>query len=420
MSTTASPAVRAPASPPDSPPAVSVSGVSKAFRLPHERYHTLKERILHPLRGKAHDVLRAVDDVSVDIRSGEFFGVVGRNGSGKSTLLKCIAGIYDIDQGDLLVRGRLSPFIELGVGFNMDLTARDNVLINAIMLGLSRKQARERFDQIIAFAELENFVDLKLKNYSSGMSVRLAFSVAIQVEAEILLIDEVLAVGDAAFQKKCFDEFERLKREGRTILFVTHDMGTVERFCDRAMLLDKGRMVAVGEPAAIARRYIQLNFGQTVHELSDAGTTERPDGGERAAEILEAWFEDHDRMRIAELAFGQPCEVCIEIRFKEDLADPVFGATLRNQYGATVFASSTAHGYGATGHFRAGTTAVVRMQFENWLAASRYAVTPSIARDGDTVEVIDVREDVASLVIYGGPFTGGVAHLPHSFEIDRL
>src|SRR3984893_10804561 len=160
-----------------------------------------------------------------------------------------------MEAGERHVRGRLSPFIELGVGFNMDLTARDNIMINAIMLGLSRKQARERFDEIIAFAELEDFLDLRLKNYSSGMNVRLAFSVAIQVEAEILLIDEVLAVGDASFQQKCFDEFERLKRAGRTILFVTHDMGTIERFCDRAMLLEKGRMIAMGDPGAIARRY---------------------------------------------------------------------------------------------------------------------------------------------------------------------
>src|SRR5581483_6951361 len=174
-------------------------------------------------------------------------------------------GIYRPDAGALRVRGRLSPFIELGVGFNGDLTARDNVMINAIMLGLSRRQARERFDSIIAFAELEEFLDMRLKNYSSGMTVRLAFSVAIQVDAEILLIDEVLAVGDASFQRKCFDEFHRLKREGRTILFVTHDMSAIERFCDRAMLLDKGRMLALGEPAAIARHYNELNFGATIH-----------------------------------------------------------------------------------------------------------------------------------------------------------
>src|SRR5207302_10821154 len=153
------------------------------------------------------DELHAVRDVSVDIAPGEFFGIIGRNGSGKSTLLKCIAGIYQIDRGELHVRGRLSPFIELGVGFNPDLAARDNVIINAIMLGLSRAEARERFDSIVKFAELEPYMDLKLKNYSSGMQVRLAFAVAIQVDADILRIDEVLAVGDAPFQHKCFDQF---------------------------------------------------------------------------------------------------------------------------------------------------------------------------------------------------------------------
>jgi ABC-2 type transport system ATP-binding protein len=353
MTTTAPSAIGARTAAPGGSAAVAIANVSKAFRLPHQRYHTIKERVLHPLRSRTYDVLQAVDDVSVDISEGEFFGVVGRNGSGKSTLLKCIAGIYDLDHGDLTVRGRLSPFIELGVGFNMDLTARDNVMINAIMLGLSRKEARDRFDQIIAFAELEEFLDLKLKNYSSGMHVRLAFSVAIQVEAEILLIDEVLAVGDASFQRKCFDEFERLKREGRTIIFVTHDMSAVERFCDRAMLLEKGRVVALGEPFSIARRYIQLNLGRTVHQLSDNGTREELARGPRPADIVDAWFEDSEGTRIAELPQGEPCQVCVEVHFNEALTDPVFGVTLRNEWGATLFGATTALGPGATGHFGA-------------------------------------------------------------------
>ena len=193
-------------------PAVTIQNASKAFKLHHRQYHTLKERALHPFQARTFDLLRAVDDVSVDIARGEFFGIIGRNGSGKSTLLKCLAGIYDIDSGRMDVRGRLSPFIELGVGFNVDLTARDNVILNAIVLGLTRKEAKARFDSIIAFAELEDFLDMRLKNYSSGMSVRLAFSVAIQVDADVLLIDEVLAVGDASFQQKCFDEFLRLKK----------------------------------------------------------------------------------------------------------------------------------------------------------------------------------------------------------------
>src|SRR5215207_4475779 len=181
-------------------PAVIVDDISKTFRLPHQQYHTLKERVLHPGRARTYEEFHALRNVSMAIEEGEFFGIVGRNGSGKSTLLKCLAGIYRPDRGTIDVRGRLSPFIELGVGFNGELTARENVLINAVMLGLSRREAKARFDEIIAFAELGEFVDLPVKNYSSGMSVRLGFAVAVQVDADILLVDEVLAVGDAAFQ----------------------------------------------------------------------------------------------------------------------------------------------------------------------------------------------------------------------------
>jgi ABC-type polysaccharide/polyol phosphate transport system ATPase subunit len=393
--------------------AVSVAHVSKAFRLPHEQHQTLKQRALHPFRTSSYDVLRAVDDVNVEIETGEFFGIVGRNGSGKSTLLKCMAGIYDIDDGELLVSGRLSPFIELGVGFNDELTARDNVMVNAIMLGLSRKQARERFDQIIAFAELEEFLDLKLKNYSSGMQVRLAFSVAIQVEADILLIDEVLAVGDAAFQQKCYEEFERLKREGRTIVFVTHEMGAIERFCDRAMLLERGRIVDIGDPSGIARRYVQLNLGRTVHQLSG----EEP-GRTRAAEILDAWFEDDDGERIAEVQCGGACHACIEVRFDETVVDPVFGVTLRNEWGVTVFATTTAVSHAPTGRFPAGRVAIVRLRFENWLTGSVYMLTPSVAPSEEGAAAFDLRENAASIKVQGGPSTGGVAHFPHLFEID--
>src|SRR5918999_5735415 len=187
------------------PPAVSVEGAYKTFRIPHQQFHTLKERALHPFRSRTYDAFDAMHDVSVDIRQGEFFGIVGRNGSGKSTLLKCIAGIYQLDRGTIGVEGRLSPFIELGVGFNPDLAAEDNVIINAVMMGLSRAEARRRFKDIVAFAELEEFVDLKLKNYSSGMAVRLGFAVSTQVDADVLLVDEVLAVGDASFQQKCFE-----------------------------------------------------------------------------------------------------------------------------------------------------------------------------------------------------------------------
>jgi energy-coupling factor transporter ATP-binding protein EcfA2 len=317
------------------------------------------------------------------------------------------------------VNGRLSPFIELGVGFNPDLTARDNVMINAIMLGLTRQQAKERFDEIIAFAELEDFLDLRLKNYSSGMTVRLAFSVAIQVDAEVLLIDEVLAVGDAAFQQKCFAEFQRMKDAGRTILFVTHDMGAVERFCDRAVLLEKGRMVDLGEPAAIARRYNEINFGRTVHQMPVGGDAEER-FGDQAAQIADAWFESLEGARISEAAHGVPFRAAIEATFHQAIDDPVFGFTLRNDVGSTIFATTTDLSHGPTGHFAAGETVIVRMEFQNLLVPSPYRLTPSIARAGLGADAIDLRADMAEVIVHGGHFTGGVVNVPHDFRIERL
>jgi ABC-2 type transport system ATP-binding protein len=235
------------------PAAVEIRGLVKNFRIPQQQVHTLKERLLHPLAHRAFDHFQALNGVSFTVEGGEFFGVVGRNGSGKSTLLKCVAGIYGVDAGEVIVRGRLSPFIELGVGFNPELAARDNVLINGVMLGLTRREAAERYDDVISFAELDPFQELKLKNYSSGMIVRLAFSTAIQADADVLLVDEVLAVGDLSFQRKCYGEFDRLKAAGRTIIFVTHDMGAVQRFCDRAVLLHRGEQLRIDQPAAVAQ-----------------------------------------------------------------------------------------------------------------------------------------------------------------------
>jgi ABC-type polysaccharide/polyol phosphate transport system ATPase subunit len=409
------PAAQAAASAPaTASPAVAVRDVGKTFRLPHQQYSTIKERVLHPFRSRTFDELRAVDDVSFEVAPGEFFGIVGRNGSGKSTLLKCLAGIYEADRGEIHVDGRLSPFIELGVGFNPDLTARDNVVINAIMLGLTRRQARERFDEIIAFAELEEFLDLKLKNYSSGMSVRLAFSTAIQVDADILLVDEVLAVGDAAFQQKCYEQFQRMKDEGRTIVFVTHDMGAVERFCDRAMLIERGRIVSIADPHTIARAYNEINFGRLVHETTEAARS----GDQAGAEITAAWFE-HDGERVAAIGQGDPVTALFEVRFHRALEDPIFAVAVRNDPGHTVFATSTAWEGQRTGAFAAGEVVTVRVTFDNWLAPSRYKLTPSVARAGGGADALDLREDLAFVVGHGSRVTGGIVDVPHEIEVRR-
>jgi ABC-type polysaccharide/polyol phosphate transport system ATPase subunit len=209
-------------------------------------------------RSPGYRRLEALRDVNLEIRTGEFFGIIGRNGSGKSTLLKILAGIYQPTQGKVKVSGRLSPFIELGVGFNPELTARDNIFLNGAILGLDHKDVAAQFDEIIGFAELEDFVDQKLKNFSSGMQVRLAFSVAIRAHAEILLIDEVLAVGDFEFQQKCFRVFRQLKAEGRTIIFVSHDLSAISEFSDRVMVLDRGVVRGVHAPDGAISEYHRL------------------------------------------------------------------------------------------------------------------------------------------------------------------
>jgi ABC-type polysaccharide/polyol phosphate transport system ATPase subunit len=409
-------------SPQQARPAVSVQHVSKSFQLPHQRYHTLKERVLHPFRARTYDVLHAVKDVTVDVAPGEFFGIVGRNGSGKSTLLKCLAGIYEIDDGSLEVNGRLSPFIELGVGFNPDLPARDNVIINAIMLGLTRKQARERFDDIIAFAGLEEFVDLKLKNYSSGMYIRLAFATAVQVDPDILLIDEVLAVGDAAFQQKCFDEFTRLQETGRTVLFVTHDMGAVERYCDRVMLLERGRVVDIGDPASIARQYNHLNFHRE-HEpdqsgssspLSDSATPEV----EVVAQVLNAWFAAPDGQVIVTTNQGEPCDIRMQVRFLAEIIDPMFLIRLQADNGQFVFATNTDAQQLTTGRYGPGDVANIRIRFDNWLAPGRYRLVATVARAGFGADALATHLTSSIIVIAERP-GGGTADLPSTMEIDR-
>jgi ABC-type polysaccharide/polyol phosphate transport system ATPase subunit len=239
--------------------AIEVNGITKSFALPHEIRSTLKEHFLHPLRRVSIEHQHALSDISFDVIQGEFFGIIGPNGSGKSTLLKILAGIYRQDTGTVVVNGMLSPFIELGVGFNPDLNARDNILINGTLLGLTRSQLDERFESILEFAELERFADQKLKNYSSGMQLRLAFSIAIQVPFDILMLDEVLAVGDASFQKKCFEVFDELRETNKTIVFVSHDLSTMKRYCDRVAYIESGRLDQVGAPDEVIDRYVVIN-----------------------------------------------------------------------------------------------------------------------------------------------------------------
>jgi ABC-type polysaccharide/polyol phosphate transport system ATPase subunit len=400
-------------------PALVVDDVSKTFRLPRERVHTLKEKALHPFRRAQFDTLHALRDVSFAIAPGEFYGIVGRNGSGKSTLLKCLAGIYATDRGRIFVNGQMSTFIELGVGFNPDLPARENVMINATMLGLSVREARNRFDRIIDFAELREFTEVKLKNYSSGMLVRLAFSVMIQVDADILLIDEVLAVGDAAFQQKCFEEFERIKRSGTTVILVTHDMGAVDRFCDRAMLLEHGRCVEIGEPRHVGLRYLQLNFSPEARAAQAGGEAAPERLGDGSGSILEAWFEDEAGAPAELLEGGRRAAVAMRVRFDRDVRDPTFAIALLNSQQRTVVGATTQHSDPAPGLFRAGEEVTVRFGFDNVLGHDRYTLIASVARQGSGMAFIDHREDVASVIVGATTTSGGLVELPVEVRLER-
>ncbi len=242
----------------DNNTAISVSNLHKSFKLPTERAWGLKQAIFNRLRGiKGFKTQRVLNGINLEIKKGEFVGIVGRNGSGKSTLLKILAGIYYPEKGSIIINGNLVPFIELGVGFNPELTGRENVYLNGALLGFSNKEIDEMYDEIWKFAELEDFQDQKLKNYSSGMQVRLAFSIAIRAKGDILVLDEVLAVGDAAFQEKCNAYFASL-HGNQTVILVTHSMDAVERFCDRAVLINDGKIELDDKPKKIADAYRKL------------------------------------------------------------------------------------------------------------------------------------------------------------------
>jgi ABC-type polysaccharide/polyol phosphate transport system ATPase subunit len=396
--------------------AVRVDGVHKSFRVPSEQVHTLKERALHPFRRTRDHEFQALKGVTFEVGRGEFFGIVGRNGSGKSTLLKCMSGIYATDRGRISVAGRLSSFIELGVGFNLDLAARDNVILNATMLGLSPREARRRFDQVIEFAELWDFTELKLKNYSSGMLVRLAFAVMIQVDADVLLIDEVLAVGDAAFQQKCYDEFGRLRRDGATVILVTHDMSAVQRFCDRGMLLEKGEVVEVGETEHVSNRYLELNFGGSRQARAVTGG-EGERWGDGRARILEAWTEDAQGARTDTIHIAERFTYAMRVSFAEDVLDPVFSVTIETPDKAAMVTADEGTRQ-ALGMYRAGEEVTVRFSFANALAPDRYLASPGVA-DGGGWRWLDRPTELHTLTVTGTRMGAGLIELPFDVAVER-
>jgi ABC-2 type transport system ATP-binding protein len=392
--------------------AIQVENLHKRFRIPTHRVDSLKERVVRPFASRDFRELRALDGVSFEVHRGEFFGIVGRNGSGKSTLLKLLASIYRADAGTIMMAGRLAPFIELGVGFNSELTARENVVLNGVMMGLTPRETRDRLGAVLEFAELTDFIDLKLKNYSSGMLVRLAFSVMMEADADILLIDEVLAVGDAAFQQKCADAFREMKAKGKTIVLVTHEMSTVEEYCHRAMLIDGGRIQHIGDPAEVGRRYLRINF-----ERGSEPGSEMVPGASDEVRLLDAWIEDADGARLTNVEHGKKLRLRVDLEVLRDVPGLGVGFIVANADGVGVFqfGTSVKDGEGSAA-LLAGQRVKVSADVRNQLVSGRYFVHCGINRVHGAGVALYVHNAVDFVVFGGEAHSRGIVSLPHKIE----
>jgi ABC-2 type transport system ATP-binding protein len=395
------------------PVVIEARGVEKTFRIPTHRVDSLKERATHPLRRIEYRELRALRDISFEVHDGEFFGIVGRNGSGKSTLLKILASIYRLDAGRVRMAGRLAPFIELGVGFNPELTSRENVVLNGVLMGLTRHEARRRLDAVLDFADLRDFADLKLKNYSSGMMVRLAFSVMVEADADIMLVDEVLAVGDANFAQKCLDVFRAKRRAGKTLVLVTHDMATVQSFCDRAMLLHDGELRYLGDTEEAALRYYRMNFGGEAAEASPEGAV--PDVN---VKLLDAFLSNGSGERVENVEQGTPIVLNVDVEARHDLDAPVFGFHFLNADGVQLFGLNATLPEEGPERLTAGQRARIAAKIENPLLPGRYYVTCLISRNrtqGDlALHVLRLLE----FVVFGTHFGAGNVAVKADIDVD--
>lgn len=381
--------------------ALSIDHVSKSFQLPHERKNSLKEWVLH-FRRPSFESFHALKDISFEVKRGEFFGIVGRNGSGKSTLLKTIGGIYRPTKGKLRVNGTLTPFIELGIGFNPELTGRDNVFLNGAILGLTRKEIKAKYKEIVAYAELENFMDQKLKNYSSGMQVRLAFSIAMQAHNDILLIDEVLAVGDASFQRKCFETFKGIKQSDKTVIFVSHDMNAIKEYCDRAILIEDGVITSSGEPDSVANDYIQL-FND---EASHAPSKSRSRWGDHHATISNAKI-DIQKNRIV---------ITYKLKAKKDISNPIAGVIIKDLDNHHLFDTNTKWKKVSTGTIKSGDTKEFTFSLPNVLKSGRYRLSVAVAHE-DGFGFYDWQENVLTFDVSRPEVTAGLVLLDDTISI---
>jgi ABC-2 type transport system ATP-binding protein len=404
-------------------PAVRVEGVSKHFRLYHDKYTSLKERALH-LGKVPYEEFWALSEINFEINEGQTLGMLGRNGSGKSTLLKCIAGILKPSSGRVVVRGQLAAMLELGAGFHPELSGRDNVFLNASLLGMGKKEIERRFDDIVAFAELETFIDNQVKYYSSGMYTRLGFAVAVNVDPDVLLIDEVLAVGDEPFQRKCLARVKQFQEEGRTIVLVSHSADSIRQICDSAIVLDQGKIVAQGTAGEAIRAFRQhlLETGDEMHAnllVTDeaAGTQESTKTAalDRSVTIQNVLFEHADDGGTRPyLLPGEAMTVRVEYTVKQPVTDPVFTLEIHDAQGSLIYGADT-DALGEPLGFLNGKGYLALTCESLPLLDGTYNVSVGVrARKGE--KVYDWKDQVAQFQVMNPDRTRGSVALP--FRVD--
>lgn len=399
---------------PNEEPAIIVKDVVKSFKIPLDKSSGIKQLIVNFYkRKKGYREFNALNGVSFEVKKGEFFGIVGRNGSGKSTLLKTLAGIYSPDSGGVAVNGSLTPFIELGVGFNPELSGRENVFLNGALLGFSRDEMESMYDEIVEFAELSDFMEERLKNYSSGMQVRLAFSIAIRARSDILVLDEVLAVGDANFQKKCFDYFRELKDDKKTVILVSHDMEAVKRFSNRALLLEKGKVTFIGNAEEVGDEYTKRNMenGRT-HEkqVSEVKQKEGP------VVIKKVSLLNKNSESITNFASGEAIKIAVEYEPKGKVKEVNIGVGIHSDRGQ-VFGYNT-----KMDEIKLSTTSnsEVILEFDKlpilpgnfWLSVTCFGQ--------DDVDMYDMKLRTLSFDVYSTGKTAryrGLVHIPHEWKV---
>jgi lipopolysaccharide transport system ATP-binding protein len=403
-------------------PVVKVSHLNKRFRLPLDKSTTLKYRVTHWRSTSRYRDLNALRDVSFEIPAGQFLGITGPNGCGKSTLLKILCHIYEPTSGSAVVNGEFSAFLELGVGFNPELTARENIFLGGAVLGLTRAQLRDKIDEILAFAELEDFADQKLKNFSSGMQVRLAFTVSILAHTDLLIMDEVLAVGDASFQEKCFDVFNAYKREGKTIVLVSHDLSSLDEYCDRVLLFNHGQVIADGPAVEVTSAYHRMvaeHSMATAQESTAASLKSDPTQiGPKSVQVMSVALRDVTGHASRSFATGGPMTLDIQLLAHEDVGDFVCGISIRRGDGLIVAGTNTLLDHVTVSGDHPGRVISIRYDIESLsLLAGGYSVQVSAHDLADSV-MYDFSDPAASFHIENSGGHVGVWEMHGSWQVE--